>query len=120
MSDHVGQAGQLVVNIAGNASADQLKDYLLTLPGLSSSTIAAVKNFSNWQYAIPLAIPTDRAGWSQTTVSGTYGGSGVILNDNTGIASAVVWQRNNGTQSLGVGGKGLTAAQVQSVASSLR
>jgi hypothetical protein len=118
-SVYVGQAGQLSVQISGNANADQLRSYLLTLPGLSSATINALKNINNWQATIPLGIPTDKAGWSSTNVGGSFAGSGVILNDNTGIASAVLWQRGNGTQSLGVGGKGLTATQVQSIASSL-
>jgi hypothetical protein len=115
----VGQAGQLSVQISGNATPDQLRSYLLTLPGLSSATAQALQNISNWQYTIPLGVPTDRAGFTSTSVGGSYGGSGVILNDNTGIFSAVLWQRSNGTLSLGVAGKGMTANQVQSIAGSL-
>src|SRR5579864_2580408 len=109
----VGQAGQVVVNAAGSATADQLYGYLLTLPGLSGDTVAALKTISNWQTTIPLGIPTDRAGWTSASVSGSYGGRGVMLNDNTGVGSAVVWQSSNGTRSLGVGGLGLTASDVQ-------
>lgn len=118
-SAYVGQAGQMQVQISGNATADQLHSYLLTLPGLSPATAKALQNISNWQYTIPLGIPTDKAGWSSTTVGGSLGGSGVIINDNTGIFSAVLWQRSNGEQSLGVGGKGLTASQVKTIAGSL-
>ena len=118
-SAYVGQAGQLLVQVSGNASADQVRQYLLTLPGLSPATVSALQNISNWQYTLPLGVPTDRAGFSSTTVAGAYGGSGAIINDNTGLFSAVMWQRNNGTVTLGVGGKGLTASQVQSIAGSL-
>jgi hypothetical protein len=118
-SVYVGQAGQLTVQVNGNATVDQVRSYLLTLPGLSSATVNSLKNITNWQTTIPLGIPTDRDGWTSTTVGGSFSGSGVILNDNTGIASAVLWQRSSGTQSLGVGGRGLTATQVQSIAGSL-
>lgn len=119
-SVYVGQAGQLNVQITGNATPDQLRSYLLTLPGLSPATAKALQNSSNWQATIPLGIPTDKAGFSPTAISGSLGGSGVIINDNTGIFSAALWQTSNGTRSLGVGGKGLTANQVQSIAGSLR
>ena len=118
-SVYVGQAGQLRVQISGKASADQVRQYLLTLPGLSPATVSALQNISNWQYTIPLGVPTDRAGFSPATVGGSYGGSGAIINDNTGLFSAVLWQRSDGSLSLGVGGKGLTASQVQAIAGSL-
>jgi hypothetical protein len=115
----VGQAGQLVVNISGNATVTQVHDDLLALPGISGGTASLVQNLSNWQSTIPLAIPTDEVGWSPTSVGGSFGGSGVILNDNTGISSAVLWQLSNGTQTLGVAGWGLKASDVQAVAASL-
>jgi hypothetical protein len=119
-SVYVGEAGQLQVQITGNATADQLRTYLLTMPGLTPSTVTALQNISNWQSNIPLGIPTDKAGFSQAGLGGSNGGSGVILNDNTGIFSAALWQRSDGTQSFGVGGKGLTADQVKSIAGSLK
>lgn len=126
----VGQAGQLIVSASGNVTVTQLRDYFLTLPGLSSDTATTLKNMSAWQTTIPLGIPTDRVGWQTANVGGAFAGSGVILNDNTGIGSAVLWQtpptsnqsstnQPNGSQSLGVGGLGLKASDVQSVAGSL-
>jgi len=116
---YVGQAGQLVVNVAGSASVAELRAYLLTLPGLSRDTAAALQNISAWQTTIPLGIPADRVGWTSTTVAGALGGSGVLLDDDSGIASAVLWERGNHVQSLGVGGWGIKASEVQAVASSL-
>jgi hypothetical protein len=117
---YIGQAGQLSVEVAGNATVDELRQYLLTLPGLSPDTAAALQSISNWQTTIPLGIPTDRAGWNAITVGGHLGGPGVALNDNTGIGSAVVWQQSNGLQSFGVGGWGIKANDVQAVANSLQ
>jgi hypothetical protein len=116
---YVGEAGQLWVQVAGNATDTQLYNYLLGLPGLSSDTVSALKGISSWQTTIPLGIPTDRAGWIQTTVGGAYGGPAVVIDDKTGLGSAVVWRPSNGTQTLGVGGPGLTTADVQAVAGSL-
>lgn len=116
---YVGQAGQLVVNVAGSASIAQLRAYLLTLPGLSRDTAAALQNISAWQTTIPLSVPTDRVGWTSTTVAGALAGSGVLLDDESGIASAVLWERDNHVQSLGVGGWGIKASEVLAVASSL-
>ena len=126
----VGQAGQLIVSASGNATVTQLRDYFLTLPGLSSDTATTLKNMNAWQTTIPLGIPTDRVGWQTASVGGSFAGSGVILNDNTGLGSAVLWQTPptsnqsntnlpNGSQSRGVGGLGLKASDVQSVAGSL-
>jgi len=117
---YVGQAGQLSVQAAGTATVDELRHYLLTLPGLSGETAAALQSISAWQTTLPLGVPTDRAGWTTITVGGALGGAGVALNDNTGIGSAVLWQRRDGLQSLGVGGWGITAGDVQAVANSLR
>jgi hypothetical protein len=116
---YVGQAAQLVVNVSGNATVSQLRTWLLGLPGLSPDTITALQNITAWQTTIPLGIPTDRVGWTATKVTGTFAGSGVILNDNTGIGSAVLWQRTDGSQSLGIGGVGLKATDLQAVAGSL-
>ena len=120
----VGQAGQLKVDIdnpgSTNITVTEMRDYLLAMPDLSPDTATTIKNLSNWQTSIPLAVPLDRAGWSNATVSGPFAGSGVILNDNTGIGSALLWQTSNGLRSIGIAGYGLKASDLQNIASSLR
>jgi hypothetical protein len=123
-SVYVGEAGQLQVQITGNATPDQVRQYLLTLPGLSPATVNALQNIQSWQSTIPLGIPTDKAGFTALNppIGGNYGGSGVIVNDNTGIFSAALWQHtvsSTDSQSLGVGGKGLTAQEIKNIAGSL-
>jgi hypothetical protein len=117
----VGQAGQLVVNISGNnITIDEMRNFLLSMPGLSADTVTALKNITNWTTTIPLAVPTDKAGWSNTSVGGSFAGQGVILNDNTGIGSALLWQTANGTRSIGIAGYGLKATDLQNIAGSLK
>ncbi len=117
----LGQAGQLDVKISvTNITVTEMRDFLLQMPGLSPDTVTILKNLTNWQTTIPLAIPTDRAGWSNTTVNGSYAGSGVIINDNSGLGSALLWQTTAGSRSLGLAGYGLKAADLQNIASGLR
>ena len=116
----LGQAGQLDVKISvTNITVTEMRDFLLQMPDLQSDTVTFLKNMTNWQTTIPLAIPTDRAGWSNASVGGSFAGSGVILNDNSGIGSALLWQTTAGTRSIGLAGYGLKAADLQSIAGSL-
>ena len=116
----LGQAGVMNVQISTtNVTVAQMKSFLLSMPGLSPDNVTAINNITNWQTTIPLAIPTDRAGWSSASVGGSFAGSGVLLNDNTGIGSALLWQTTAGTRSLGLAGYGLKAADLQSIAASL-
>src|SRR5262249_50706371 len=86
---YLGQAGQLDIQLSDSTiNATQMRDFLLQIPGLKSDTVNFLKGLNNWQTTIPLAIPTDRAGWSSTSVGGSVGGPGVILNDNSGLGSA--------------------------------
>jgi hypothetical protein len=117
---YVGQAGQLEIRVSGHPSFEELKAYLTSLPGLSPSAAAALKNITSLpQTMIPLGIPTDKVHWSPLTIGGSYSGKGVFLDDNTGVGSAVLWQTTDGKMSLGVGGWGLKASDVKSVAGSL-
>ncbi|MBV9545954.1 MAG: hypothetical protein JOY61_16405 [Chloroflexi bacterium] len=117
---YVGQAGQLEIDVSpSTVDPNELRNYLLTLPTLSRDTASQLAALSNWQDTIPLGVPTDKAGWKSASVAGAFGGSGIILNDNTGIASALIWQAGNGAETLGVAGYGLKASDVQSVAGSL-
>lgn len=118
----LGQAGQLQINLSDNSSTtiDEVRAFLLSMPGLSPDTVTALKNITDWTSTIPLTVPTDKAGWSSTSVSGTFGGQGVILNDNSGIGSALLWQTKDGQSSLGVAGYGLKAADLTSIAGSLK
>jgi hypothetical protein len=115
----IGEAGELKIDVSGNVTVTQMHDFLLNLPGLSANTRNALQNIQNWQYTIPLGIPTDKVGWQSTSVGGALAGPGVVLNDNSGIASALLWQASSDHHSIGVAGYGVRASQLQSVAGSL-
>jgi hypothetical protein len=118
---YLGQAGQLDIKISvNNISVTEMRDFLLQMPGLSSTTASTLKNMTNWQTTIPLGIPTDKVGWSNASVSGSFAGQGVIINDNSGIGSALLWQASGGTRSIGLAGYGLKASDLQSIAGGLK
>jgi hypothetical protein len=119
----LGQAGQLEIKVADdNATIDEVRDYLLQVPDLKPDTVTTLKGMNDWQSTIPLAIPKDRAGWSSTSVDGSWGGQGVIVNDNSGLGSALLWQHTTGNNSvsLGLAGVGMKASELQAIARGLR
>ena len=64
--------------------------------------------------SLPIPIPTDRVHWQ--TVS--FGGhSGLLLNDNSGVGSAAIWQADG--RLYGLAGS-LKAADLQRVAAGLK
>jgi hypothetical protein len=118
----LGQADQVLINLSDNSSSslDEVRSFLLGMPGLSADTVKALQDITDWTSTIPLAVPTDKAAWSSTSVGGQFGGKGIIVNDNSGIGSALLWQTNNGKSSLGIAGYGLKASELQSIAGSLK
>ena len=112
----IGQAGELAVGVDSprNVSLEELRDFLLGLPGLPSDTVAQLRSIGDWRTTLPIPIPTDKVHWQ----SASFGGHpGLLLNDNSGIASAAVWQAEG--HLYGLAGS-LKASDLQRVAASLR
>lgn len=86
----VGQAGQIDVQAEGGVGFEELRTFLLDLPGLSAGTRAALAAIGDWRTTLPLPIPAGQVRWTHTTIAGT---DGLLLGDNTGLGSAVLWQR---------------------------
>ena len=110
----VGQAGPLTVTIEGNVTLEELREFLLGLPGLSPETVRQLRAISNWQTALPIPIPVDQVDWQRTTVAGA---PGLQLGDNIGLGSVVIWQRDG--RIYGVGGAA-SAREIHRVADSIR
>jgi hypothetical protein len=84
----VGEAGELVVDVQGKVSLDELRDFLLGLPGLPESTVSQLRQIKNWNDTLPIPVPIDRVNWQQTDFNGNQG---LLLNDNSGVGSAAIW-----------------------------
>lgn len=109
----IGEAGEISVGVEGQVTLDDLRDFLLNLPGLSPTTRQVISSVNDWHSTLPIPVPVNLMSWQQTTVSGT---PGLMLSDNSGTGSAVVWDKNG--QIYGVAGV-FTSSDVQRVAASL-
>ena len=111
----IGQAQPLTIEAEGNVSLEQLRAFLLEeQPGLSPQTRRHLGSITEWQSTLPVPIPVDAVNWERTTVAGA---PGLLLGDNSGLGSIVVWQKDG--RLYGVGG-GYSAREVRRVADGLR
>jgi len=109
----IGQSGELVVDVQGNVSLDELREFLLGLPGLPKETTDQLRLIRNWKQTLPLPIPADKINWKAENFNG---GQGLLLNDNSGMGSAAIWQ--SGGHLFGVAGS-MKATDLKRVADSL-
>jgi hypothetical protein len=109
----VAEAGELVVDVQGNVSLQDMRDFLLGLPGLPADVVSQLRQIQNWNDTLPIPVPVDQVNWQSTTINGSQG---LLLNDNSGVGSAAVWHANG--HLYGVAGT-LKAADLQRVANSL-
>ncbi len=109
----VGQSGLITAGTEGNVSLDELRDFLLSLPGFSPRTARQLKAINDWKNTLPIPIPADLINWRETTIAGS---PGLLLADNSGLGSAAIWQRDG--RVYGVAGT-LKGDEIQRVASSL-
>jgi hypothetical protein len=86
----VGQAKSPVVSSDG-VTVQELQTYLLSQPGISPQLAAAIRAISDPASTLPVPVPAELAVSHQITVQGV---SGLFIGDNTGIASAIIWQKD--------------------------
>jgi anti-sigma factor RsiW len=110
----VGQAGQLVVDVQGKVSLDEMRDFLLGLPGLPQNVVNQLRSVKVWNQTLPIPVPVDKVNWQSTTFKGNN--QGLLLNDNSGVGSAAVWYESG--RMYGVAGS-LKANDLKRIADSL-
>lgn len=110
----IGQAREVQVGVEGNASLEEIRTFLLTLPNLPEDVARQLRSIQDWRSTLPIPVPVDKMSWQETKVSGA---SGFLLNDNTGLGSAVIWQKDG--RILGAAGP-MKAADLKHVAESLK
>jgi hypothetical protein len=109
----VAEAGELVVDVQGNVSLPEMRDFLLGLPGLPPAVVSQLRQIDNWNDTLPIPVPVDQVNWQKTTINGS---KGLLLNDNSGVGSAAVWHADG--HLYGVAGT-LRANDLRRVANSL-
>lgn len=110
----IGQAGELQARVEGKVTLDELRDFLLGLPGLPPDLVQQLRAIKDWRTTLPVPVPAERVVWKQARLAGV---DGLLLSDSSGLGSAALWQRDG--RVYGVAGA-LTSAEIQRVAESLR
>ncbi len=110
----IGQAGAITAGAEGGVTLEELRDFLLNLPGLSPETARQLRAIDNWRTTLPIPIPAEQITWQRATIAGS---PGLLLNDNTGLGSAAIWQRDG--RIYGIAGA-VKAREIQRVAETLR
>ena len=109
----VGQAGELVVDVEGKVKLDEMRDFLLSLPGLPAPVVNQLRQIKSWNQTLPIPVPVDQMNWQSTNFNGYQG---LLLNDNSGVGSAAIWYE--GGHMYGVAGS-LKADKLKAIAESL-
>jgi hypothetical protein len=103
-----------VIRATGSASLDDLRNFLLSLPGLPPQLVAQLRQINLSTGTVPVPIPPQVSA-QQVTIQGA---PGLLLADNTPIGGAVLWQTHGMIYALG-GAVG-NATQLLDTANSLR
>jgi hypothetical protein len=109
----VGQAKAPTVSSDG-ITVDELRSYLLSQPGISPQLAAAIRAIGDPSSTLPVPVPAELAISHPVTVQGVQG---LYVGDNTGIASAVIWQKD-GMMFEVIGS--FTESQALAIANSMR
>ena len=110
----VGEAREIQVGVEGNASLEEVRAFLLGLPNVPPDLARQLRSIQDWTSTLPIPVPVDKMTWQETTIAGA---PGYILNDNTGLGSGVIWQRDG--RILGVAGP-MKATDLRKIAESLK
>lgn len=105
-----GEAGALQVDVEGGPSLGEVREALLSLPGLPKETVAALRAIEDWETTLPLPVAAGEIVWSETTVNGR---PALAFGDESGLGSALVW--NDGEHFVGVAGT-VPLSQVRNLA----
>jgi hypothetical protein len=109
----IGQAKAPTISSDG-VTVDELRAYLLSQPGISPQLAAAIRAIGDPSSTLPVPVPAELAISHPVTVQGVQG---LYVGDNTGIASAVIWQKD-GMMFEVIGS--FTESQALSIANSMR
>ncbi len=111
----VGESRELTVAVDGKVSIDELREFLLGLPGLPPETVQQLRSIQDWKSTLPIPVPSEMVNAQQTTVAGA---PGVLLTEKSGLFSGVLWQQDG--RVFGVAGSAGVPVDVKRVADGLR
>jgi len=110
----IGEAREVQVGVEGGASLDEVRSFLLSMPDLPPDLARQLRSIQDWTSTLPIPVPVDKVTWKETTIAGAQA---YILDDNTGLGSGVIWQRDGRIHR--VAGP-MKATEVRKIAESLK
>lgn len=93
--------------------ADEIESYLISLPNVPEDVKSQIRAMRNPSDTIPVPVAIDKTSAQEVTI---HGARGLLIGDNTGVGSVVVWLANGTFYSVA---GGLTADEITKVANSL-
>ncbi len=109
------QAPRPRLTTTNGVTVQELEDYLAGQPGVSPQLALEIKSIGDPSTTLPVPIPIDRFNAQHVTLKN--GADSLVVGDNTGVGSGVIWQKKG--MVYAVGGT-LTQDQVLAIANSLR
>lgn len=94
-------------------TAQQLEDYLVSLPGVSPQLASALRGIADPTSTLPIPIPVNLAQADRVTVQGVQG---MAVGDATGVGSAVIWVKQGIVYAVA---GALPESQVEQIANSV-
>lgn len=110
----IGQSNLVTAGTDGKVSLDELRDFLLSLPGLPADTVRQLRSIQDWRTTLPIPVGISSMTWRDATIAGNQG---LLFGDVNGRLSAGIWQANNTL--FGVGGT-ITTDELMKVAAGLQ
>ncbi len=76
---------------SSGVTVQELEDYLLSQPGISPQLVAAIRAIQDPGSTMPVPVPVNKVTSKSVQVQGV---DGLLLGDQTGLGSVVMWQKN--------------------------
>ena len=112
----IGQTRELSAGVEGNATLEELREFLLGVPGLPPDTVRQLRAIGDWRNTVPIFVD-DPVNAQQTRIGG---GEGLLIKSNAGDCCDAVWQRDGRIYAVRLRGVAVDEAQVRRLADSLR
>jgi hypothetical protein len=109
------QAPRPRLTTTNGVTVAELENYLAGQPGISPQLATEIRGIGDPSTTLPVPIPIDRFNAQHVTLAD--GTDSLVVGDNTGVGSGVIWQENGMVYAVG---GALTQDQVLAIANSLR
>jgi len=110
----IGQSNLVTAGAEGTVTLEELRNFLLSLPGLPADTVNQLRSIQDWRTTLPIPVAINSMTWRDATIAGN---PGLLFGDTNGRFSAGIWQANNTL--FGVGGT-ITTDELTKVAAGLQ